>query len=131
MIILILPPPFKGSRSPNPLRHSKTAFRASYSTKHQTMSSKKTLLSIGIIGSIVAAACCFTSIFAVLLGVVGLSAIGGILITCCFLHCSYLLGFCYMHLHAKQIEDVSHTTTLRHDFGCLGYQATDTHGNIR
>jgi hypothetical protein len=43
------------------------------------MSRKKTLLSIGIIGSIVTAVCCFTPILVVLLGVVGLSAIAGYL----------------------------------------------------
>jgi hypothetical protein len=43
------------------------------------MNSKKTLLSIGIIGSVVAAVCCFTPILVVLLGVVGLSAIAGYL----------------------------------------------------
>jgi hypothetical protein len=43
------------------------------------MSSKKTLLSIGIIGSIVTAVCCFTPILVVLLGVVGLSALVGYL----------------------------------------------------
>ena len=43
------------------------------------MSSKKTLLSIGIIGSIVTAVCCFTPVLVVLLGVVGLSAIAGYL----------------------------------------------------
>jgi hypothetical protein len=43
------------------------------------MSRKKTLLSIGIIGSIVTAVCCFTPILVVLLGVVGLSAIVGYL----------------------------------------------------
>ncbi len=41
------------------------------------MSSKKTLLTIGITGSIVAAICCFTPLLVVLLGTVGLSAIVG------------------------------------------------------
>ena len=40
-------------------------------------SSNKTLLSIGITGSIVAALCCFTPILVVLLGAVGLSALVG------------------------------------------------------
>ena len=40
-------------------------------------SSNKTLLSIGITGSIVTALCCFTPILVVLLGAVGLSALVG------------------------------------------------------
>lgn len=44
-----------------------------------TMSSKKTLLSIGLTGSILTALCCFTPILVVLLGIVGLSAIAGYL----------------------------------------------------
>ena len=35
------------------------------------------LLSIGVIGTVVAAACCFTPVLVVLVGVVGLSAIVG------------------------------------------------------
>ena len=40
---------------------------------------KDRLLRIGIVGSVVAALCCFTPILAVLLGAVGLSAIVGYL----------------------------------------------------
>ena len=41
--------------------------------------SKKTLLSIGITGSIVTAICCFTPLLVVTLGVVGFSALVGYL----------------------------------------------------
>lgn len=40
---------------------------------------KDRLLRIGIVGSVIAALCCFTPILAVLLGAVGLSAIVGYL----------------------------------------------------
>ena len=43
------------------------------------MSSKKTLLSIGITGSIATAICCFTPLLVLLLGAVGLSAFVGYL----------------------------------------------------
>jgi mercuric ion transport protein len=39
--------------------------------------SKDRLLKTGIIGSVVAAVCCFTPVLAVLLGAVGLSALAG------------------------------------------------------
>jgi mercuric ion transport protein len=39
--------------------------------------SKDRLLKTGIIGSVVAALCCFTPVLAVLLGAVGLSALAG------------------------------------------------------
>ena len=41
--------------------------------------SKVKLLKVGIIGSVVAALCCFTPILVILLGAVGLSAIVGYL----------------------------------------------------
>jgi mercuric ion transport protein len=40
---------------------------------------KNTLLKTGIIGSVIAAVCCFTPILVVLLGAVGLSALTGYL----------------------------------------------------
>jgi mercuric ion transport protein len=39
--------------------------------------SNQTLLKVGIVGTIVAALCCFTPILVVLLGVVGLAAVVG------------------------------------------------------
>ena len=41
--------------------------------------SNKTLLTTGIVGTIIAALCCFTPVLVVLLGVVGLSAFTGYL----------------------------------------------------
>ncbi len=38
-----------------------------------------TILGVGIIGTVIAALCCFTSVLVVLLGVVGLSALTGYL----------------------------------------------------
>lgn len=38
-----------------------------------------TLLKVGIVGSVVAAVCCFTPVLVVLLGVLGLSALVGVL----------------------------------------------------
>lgn len=43
------------------------------------MKNSDTLLRIGIIGTIVAALCCFTPVLVILLGVVGLSALTGYL----------------------------------------------------
>ena len=39
----------------------------------------RTILGVGIIGTVIAALCCFTSVLVVLLGVVGLSALTGYL----------------------------------------------------
>lgn len=39
----------------------------------------RTLLGIGIVGTLIAALCCFTPVLVVLLGVVGLSALAGYL----------------------------------------------------
>jgi mercuric ion transport protein len=39
----------------------------------------KSLLKVGVIGTIIAALCCFTPVLVVLLGVVGLSAVVGYL----------------------------------------------------
>ena len=39
----------------------------------------RTILRVGIIGTVIAALCCFTSVLVVLLGVVGLSALTGYL----------------------------------------------------
>ncbi len=41
--------------------------------------SEKSLLKLGIIGTVIAALCCFTPILVVLLGLVGLSALTGYL----------------------------------------------------
>lgn len=41
--------------------------------------SDRTLLKVGLIGTVIAALCCFTPVLVVLLGVVGLSAITGYL----------------------------------------------------
>ncbi len=48
------------------------------------MSNPKTLLKIGVSGSVVAALCCFTPVLVVLFGVIGLSAWVGYLTTYCF-----------------------------------------------
>tara|TARA_R110000772_G_scaffold258448_1_gene375640 strand:- start:509 stop:715 length:207 start_codon:yes stop_codon:yes gene_type:complete len=39
----------------------------------------KSLLRLGIVGSVIAALCCFTPVLVILLGVVGLSALTGML----------------------------------------------------
>jgi hypothetical protein len=43
------------------------------------MKNPKTLLRIGVAGSVVAALCCFTPVLAILFGVLGLSALTGYL----------------------------------------------------
>jgi L-lactate permease len=43
------------------------------------MQDPKTLMRVGVIGTVLTALCCFTPILAVLLGVVGLSALTGYL----------------------------------------------------
>ena len=37
----------------------------------------RTLLTTGIVGTVIAALCCFTPVLAILLGVVGVSLVGG------------------------------------------------------
>lgn len=43
------------------------------------MQNPKTLMQVGVVGTVLAALCCFTPILAILLGVVGLSAVTGYL----------------------------------------------------
>jgi mercuric ion transport protein len=43
------------------------------------MNNSKTLMRVGVVGTVLAALCCFTPILAILLGMVGLSALTGYL----------------------------------------------------
>lgn len=47
------------------------------------MSNPKTLMRVGVVGTVLVALFCFTPILVILLGVVGLSALTGYLDMCC------------------------------------------------
>ena len=52
----------------------------------------RTILGVGIIGTVIAALCCFTSVLVVLLGVVGLSALTGYLDVVLFPALAFFIG---------------------------------------
>ncbi len=62
----------------------------------------KKLLKIGIVGTVIAALCCFTPILVVLLGVVGLSAALGWLDYVLFPSLAFLIGLTVYALYRRQ-----------------------------
>ncbi len=62
----------------------------------------KKLLKIGIIGTVIAALCCFTPILVVLLGVVGLSAALGWLDYVLFPSLAFFIGLTVYALYRRQ-----------------------------
>ena len=71
----------------------------------------KKLLKIGIIGTVIAALCCFTPILVVLLGVVGLSAALGWLDYVLFPSLAFFIGLTIYALYRrqrKQVEPLEH-----------------------
>ncbi|MFZ3206645.1 MAG: transporter [Pseudomonadales bacterium RIFCSPLOWO2_02_FULL_63_210] len=66
------------------------------------MSNPKTLLKIGVSGSVVAALCCFTPVLVILLGVVGLSAWVGYLDYVLFPALAAFVALTLYALHKKR-----------------------------
>ena len=66
----------------------------------------KKLLKIGIIGTVIAALCCFTPILVVLLGVVGLSAALGWLDYVLFPALAFFIGLTIYALYRRQRKQV-------------------------
>lgn len=62
----------------------------------------RTLLRVGIIGTVVAALCCFTPVLVVLVGVVGLSAITGYLDFVLFPALAFFVGLTVYAVWRKQ-----------------------------
>lgn len=65
----------------------------------------KTLLRIGVIGTVVAALCCFTPILVILLGVVGMSALTGYLDYVLLPALAVLIGLTIYALRRKRNDD--------------------------
>lgn len=65
----------------------------------------RTLLRTGIAGTVIAALCCFTPVLAVLLGVVGLSAVTGYLDFVLFPALAFFLGLTIYAFWRKQRRD--------------------------
>ncbi|RLA57848.1 MAG: mercury resistance system transport protein MerF [Gammaproteobacteria bacterium] len=69
----------------------------------------RTLLRVGIAGTVIAALCCFTPVLVVLLGVVGLSALTGFLDHVLLPALVFFLGLTAWAVWRKQRrEDVTH-----------------------
>lgn len=66
---------------------------------------ERKLLGIGIVGSVIAALCCFTPLLVVLLGVVGLSALTGYLDFVLFPALAFFLGLTGYALWRTQRHD--------------------------
>ena len=62
----------------------------------------RTLLRVGIIGTVIAALCCFTPVLVVLVGVVGLSAITGYLDFVLFPALAFFVGLTVYAVWRKQ-----------------------------
>jgi len=70
----------------------------------------RTLLRVGIVGTVIAALCCFTPVLVVLVGVVGLSAITGYLDLVLFPALAFFVGLTIYAVWRKQRrEDVTNT----------------------
>jgi len=65
----------------------------------------KTLLRIGVIGSVFTALCCFTPVLVILLGVVGMSALTGYLDYVLLPALALLIGLTIYSLRRKRHED--------------------------
>ena len=74
------------------------------------MSNPKTLLKIGVSGSVVAALCCFTPVLVVLFGVIGLSAWVGYLDYVLFPALGAFIALTLYALHKKRKADACCTT---------------------
>ncbi len=73
----------------------------------------KTLLRVGAIGAVVAALCCFTPVLAVLLGVVGLSALTGYLDYVLFPALGAFVGLIFYALHRQRRADACRSSVER------------------
>ncbi|GGX86416.1 membrane protein [Litchfieldella qijiaojingensis] len=71
------------------------------------MKNPKTLLRIGVIGTVVVALCCFTPILVILLGTVGLAALTGYLDYVLFPALAAFIGLTLYALYRKQKLDAS------------------------
>lgn len=70
----------------------------------------RTLLRVGIVGTVIAALCCFTPVLVVLVGVVGLSAITGYLDFVLFPALVFFIGLTAYAVWRKQRrEDLTNT----------------------
>ena len=67
----------------------------------------RTLLRVGIVGTVIAALCCFTPALIVLVGVVGLSAITGYLDLVLFPALAFFVGLTIYAIWRKQRRDIT------------------------
>ena len=67
----------------------------------------RTLLRVGIVGTVIAALCCFTPVLVVLVGVVGLSAITGYLDLVLFPALAFFVGLTVYAIWRKQRRDIT------------------------
>ncbi|MGE0484234.1 MAG: mercury resistance system transport protein MerF [Gammaproteobacteria bacterium] len=67
----------------------------------------RTLLCVGIVGTVIAALCCFTPALIVLVGVVGLSAITGYLDLMLFPALAFFVGLTVYAIWRKQRRDIT------------------------
>lgn len=67
----------------------------------------RTLLRVGIVGTVIAALCCFTPALIVLAGVVGLSAITGYLDLVLFPALAFFVGLTIYAIWRKQRRDIT------------------------
>ena len=67
----------------------------------------RTLLRVGIVGTVIAALCCFTPALIVLVGIVGLSAITGYLDLVLFPALAFFVGLTIYAIWRKQRRDIT------------------------
>ncbi len=69
------------------------------------MDSKKKLLRLGVVGTVIIALCCFTPVLVILLSVLGLSALTGYLDFVLLPSLFFFVGLCVYALYRKRPAD--------------------------